>query len=152
MGPRGLAWPLCFCCQEDEKSRKGGRQTTAQSADHHERHTKMRPFKGYLLSSHPQQQACLTWRPQSANQKDREKDRAGPKSSVPLSFEAMWVAAGRNRGLSFRDKATGPKQRQAGERPRLRGLGTPNSNPSYLYGLCSTRKCIPLHETKFFIY
>lgn len=78
----------------------------------------MRPFKGYLLSSHPQQQACLTWRPQSANQKDREKDRAGPKSSVPLSFEAMWVAAGRNRGLSFRDKAETSWGEAQAQRPR----------------------------------
>ena len=92
-----------------------------------------RPFKGYLLSSHPQQQACLTWRPQSASQKDREKDKAGPKSSVSLSFEAMWVAAGRNRGPSFRNNGTDPNQRQAGERPGLRGLDTPNSNPSFFF-------------------
>lgn len=111
----------------------------------------MRPFKGYLLSFHPQKWACLTWRPQSASQKDREKDRAGPKSSVPLSFEAMWVAAGRNKAPSFRDNGTDPKQRQAGERPRLRGPDTPNSNPSFFYVLCSTQLCIPLCEAKSFI-
>lgn len=145
-GPRG--WPgLCaFVVRRMKKARKGGGQTTTQSAGHHGRHTKMRLF---MVPSFSPTAVGLPDLEATASQSEGQRKRQG---RGPLSFEAMWVAAGRNRGPSFRDNGSGPMQRQTGERPRLRGLDAADSNPSFLCVLCSTQRCISLCETKFFIY
>lgn len=150
-GARGLAWPLWLCCQEAEKARKGERQRTNSSVCSPPcKAYKDEAIQGLLPFFSPTAIACLMWRPPTS-QKDREKDKAGlgHLSYCPLR-PCGWLLVGT--GPSFRDNGTIPKQRQAGERPRLRGLNTPNSNSSFFYMLCRTQRCFSLCQPKFFIH
>ena len=139
-----MAWPLWLCCQEDEKARKGQRQRINGSFCRPPcKAHKDEAIQGLPPFFSPTATACLMWRPQPTSQKDREKDKAGPGHLPYCPLRPCgWLLVGT--GPSFRDNGTSPKQRQAGERPRLRGLNTPNSNSSFFYVLYRTQRCFPL--------